>query len=842
MLTMNSSFRYWLKQQRRSLDLTQDELAERIGCSSDLIRKIEAGTRRPSRYIAEQLAHLLEVAPENRQLFVRYARDEGRAPGEIESAPALPQVREAADDTTATPQRQRNNLPVPPTLFIGREQELAAAGALLRQQDVRLLTLSGPGGVGKTRLALHVAADAQDAFAEGVCFVGLAPLTDATLVISAIAQALGMKPEGSRPLIETLQDHLRASSLLLLLDNFEQLLDAAPLIAHLLAACSDLKVLITSRAPLRIYGEQEFAVPPLNLPQRETATPSPLTDLSQSAAVRLFAARARLVQPQFALTDENIGAIAGICARLDGLPLAIELAAARSKLFTPQVLLRQLDRPLALLTGGPHDLPARQQTLRGSIAWSYALLAPPEQALFTRLGVFAGGCTLEAISAVCQGVRDQASEVLDRLSALLDHSLLRQECDADGQPRFAMLETIRAFALEQLAERGETEEIERRHAGYYLALAETAEAELWGPDRLVWIERLERDQHNMRAALRWTQSTQGDPVTGLRLAAALWWFWFMRSYVNEARGWLSSGLDRGGNAPAPVRAKVLPRAGILAWFQSDFVQAQAWCSEGLALCRELGDTMGVSYALHGLGLVALEHGDPSAAEHFAAGLELSQALQHIWGSAWSLLRLGQSTWLFAPNESAQATRLLNESLGLFQLMSDEMGMAHALFLLGDIALGQGDVQGARTHYEQSLALSRHCEEKGTAIWALHGLGQVGRHLALYQQACEWYHESLVLSRELREQRGIIAGLEGLASLVIRQGQVELAITLLAAADVMRERIDYPLIPAWRTDYQDTLDLAHARLGDAAFTAAWRAGRMLTVEQALTIASRANVIH
>ncbi|MFL5804472.1 MAG: ATP-binding protein [Roseiflexaceae bacterium] len=841
MLSMNSSFSHWLKQQRRSLDLTQDELAERIGCSSDLIRKIEAGTRRPSRYIAEQLAHSLEVAPENRELFVRFARPAPRDSAATEGAPALPQMREAAEDTTARPQCHLYNLPAPPTVFIGREQELAAAGALLRQEGVRLLTFTGFGGVGKTRLALHVAADAQGAFGEGVCFVGLAPLTDATLVISAIARALGVKPEGSRPLIETLQDHLRASCLLLLLDNFEHLLDAAPLITDLLAACPRLKALVTSRAPLRIYGEQEFAVPPLALPKCKPAAPSPFTNLSQSEAVRLFAARARLVQPQFTLTDENIGAIVAICARLDGLPLAIELAAARSKLFTPQVLLAQLDRPLTLLTGGPRDLPARQQTLRGSIAWSYALLAPQEQALFTRLGVFAGGCTLEAISAVCQGAGDRALEVLDSLSALLDHSLLRQECDPDGQSRFAMLETIRAFALEQLAVRGEAEEIKRRHAAYYLALAETAEPELWGTDRLVWIQRLECDQHNMRAALTWALSAQGDPVTGLRLAGALWWFWFMRSYINEARAWLSSALDCGGNAPPPVRAKVLPRAGILAWFQSDFAQAQMWCAEGLALCRELGDTMGLSYAFHGLGLVALDHGDPSAAEYFAAGLELSQALQHIWGTAWSLLRLGQSTWLFASNDSAWATKLLNESLGLFQLMSDEMGMAHALFVLGDIALGQGDVQSARAHYEQSLSLSRHCEEKGTAIWALRGLGQLGRHLALYQRAAEWYHESLALSRELREQRGIIVGLEGLASIVIRQGQAELAIALLAAADAMRDKISYPLIAAWRADYEDTLDLVRAGLDDTAFAAAWRAGRMLTTEQALTFASRANAI-
>jgi tetratricopeptide (TPR) repeat protein len=345
----------------------------------------------------------------------------------------------------------------------------------------------------------------------------------------------------------------------------------------------------------------------------------------------------------------------------------------------------------------------------------------------------------------------------------------------------------------------------------------------------------------MRAALTWTQSLQGDPVTGLRLAGALWWFWFMRSYINEARAWLGSALDCGGNAPAPVRAKVLPRAGILAWFQSDFGQAQAWCAEGLALCRELGDTIGISYALHGLGLVALDHDDPSAAEYFAAGLELSQALQHIWGTAWSLLRLGQSTFLFASNDSVRATELLNESLSLFQLMSDEMGMAHALFLLGDIALSQADLQSARSYYERSLFLSRHCEEKGTAIWALRGLGLVGRHMALYQQAAECYHESLVLSRELREQRGIIVGLEELASIVIRQGQAELAIALLAAADALRDKINYPLRPAWRADYEDTLDLVRAGLDNAAFAAAWRAGRMLTTEQALTLAARATAI-
>jgi predicted ATPase len=467
---------------------------------------------------------------------------------------------------------RRTNLPAQPTPLIGREREVADVTALLRRGDVRLVTLTGPGGTGKTRLGFQIAAELLDDFAEGTYFVDLAPISDPDLVASVIAQTLGARETGGRPLVELLNTYLREKHLLLLLDNFEQVLSAAPLVAGLLAAAPRLKVLVTSREVLHLRSEKEFPVPPLELPDPQH--PKEIETLSQYAAVQLFIARALDVKPDFAVTNQNAPALAEVCARLDGLPLALELAAARIKLFSPEALLARLNSRLAVLTGGPRDLPERQQTLRNTIEWSYNLLDAGEQTLFRRLSIFVGGCTGDAVEAVCNPDGDLPLEVIDRLAALLDKSLLKQLEGSDGAPRFMMLETIREYALERLAASGETEVLRRRHAECFLALAETAEPQFHGSDQRLWLDRIEIEHDNLRAALAWSlegqRATPQSPddqlrsALGLRLAAALWQFWDRRGYAPEGRRWLERTLAADRGTATPGRLKALVVASMLA--------------------------------------------------------------------------------------------------------------------------------------------------------------------------------------------------------------------------------------------------------------------------------------
>jgi predicted ATPase/transcriptional regulator with XRE-family HTH domain len=614
------SFGQWLKRRRKALDLTQDQLAREIGCAVGTIRKLEADALQPSREIAGRLAERLGVPTEARANFVAFAR--GRANADVIPSldqPLDPVVQRRSEATRGAPSDQIPHpdptlpypLPVPLTPLIGRAREVATVSATLQRADVRLLTLLGPPGVGKTRLGLQVASDLRASFRAGVCFVALATIRDPDLVPAAIAQALDVHDAGDRPLIETLQAYLRDKHLLLVLDNVEQVVAAAPMISALLAAAPELKVLSTSRIALHLSGEHEYAVPPLELPDLLHLPPAEA--LAACPSVALFQARAQAVQPNFMLSSANAQAVAALCHRLDGLPLVLELAATRCKVFSPEALLARLDQRLPLLSTGARDLPPRQQTLRSAIAWSYDLLSAAEQMLFERLAVFAGGWTLHAAEAICgdaetsrrastEPVPEQsgtaapypalAVSVVDLLMSLIDHSLVQQVAivkpGVSDEPRFTMLETIREYALERLMERGEEEILRWHYAAYYLALAEQAEQGLQGPDARRWLDRLETEHDNLRAVLAFClesrdlgpeASGQESPILkpqafsrieiGLRLAAALWWFWWARGHGSEGRRWLAQVLtDQDSGNPnkesLAVRAKALVAAGVLA--------------------------------------------------------------------------------------------------------------------------------------------------------------------------------------------------------------------------------------------------------------------------------------
>jgi len=713
----------------------------------------------------------------------------------------------AEDSIVGETELPPNNLTENLSLLIGREKETAKITTLLRKAGTRLLTLTGVGGTGKTRLARAIAREMLPEFPDGVFFVELAAITNSELVAATIASPLGIKEVGGKPIFEVLKDYLHERVMLIVIDNFEQVVNAAPQIAELLSAASQLKILITSRMTLNLSAEREFVVAPLTVPSK--AALDSLNELATYSAIELFVDRAQIVKPKFALTKENARSVGAICARLDGLPLAIELAAARIKILSPQIILTKLENRLKLLTSGARDLPARQQTMRDTIAWSYNLLTEDEKRLFRQLAVFAGGFTFEAAEnvSICSELFDKDANgceneqlladpsplftVLDGITSLVDKSLLVSKEQANGDVRFRMLEVVRDFALEALTASGEEEKLRRNHAEYFLTVGEEAEPHLQAVQSAEWLDRLEEEHDNLRAALRW--SFERDAGMAVRLAAAIRRFWILHNYFTEGRGWLEEALERSNNVSPAVRFKLLNILGLLARLQGDLMTALKIHEEGLAVGRAANNLRQIAISSNSLGLVMYQLGNLS-----------------------------------------MARKLYNESLEINRDINDKFRFAVSLNFLGNLTYVEGNDRAANQLFEESLAICKQMGNKQAVSCNLANLGAIAHERGDNRAARVHFGEALMIAQELDYQIVISSSLDGFAALALNCGDAERAACLAGAAEHLRESIGYEIEPAERRFRDVYLTELRATLSKADFAVAYEQGSKLKLEEAIAI--------
>ena len=719
-----------------------------------------------------------------------------------------------------------NGLPAQRTPFIGREKEVALVRAWLKLPEAQLITLTGPGGIGKTRLAVQVASEEADSFPAGIAFASLATSTDEASAITAIAQAMGVQTLASQSIQKSLQQYLRSleEPMLLVLDNFEHLVSIAPLVAELVAASSHLKVIVTSQSLLHVYGEQEFPVPPLGV-----ADPSrlpPMNELSRMPAIGLFLERAQAAKRDFYLTPDNAKAVAAICQRLDGLPLAIELAAARVKLLSPAAMLSRLESSLNLLTGGARDLPGRQQTLRATIDWSYHLLNESEQKLFCRLSVFVGGCTLEGVEAVCDTRADLGLDILDGMASMMDKSLLRQVNAADEEQRFVMLSTIREYALEKLRGSPDEAETRRAHAAYCIVLAE----ESIEADQSEWLPRFDAEHDNFRAALDWL-TQKGDTHWALRLGNALFRYWEARELSTEGRERLAALLAL-PHSPQDLRARArtLFAASVLAGQQGDFFTAQKMANACIESARAAQDPHCVAVALNAKAVNARNLGDVGGAiSLFEENLTIWRELGDTGAVARATSNLANTCKL--KGDYARASSLYDECMQIFNQVGDGSGVAWSLNSKGDLARATGDIEGAHSLQQQSLAAFRRLGDNWGIAGTLHDLGTLHSDAGEHAQAQRLYAESLKHYRDLSHQRGVARVLESFAMSAVEQGRAEFALRMAGAAAALRQRLHAPLAASEQSRLESSLTQARQKIGNDQSSVIWMQGWAMSADEA-----------